>query len=82
MREIANTTKNWLPRSVSMRAWEIFNNYHILPYAGGWLDQPQWLLTDFENLWLIQEFHTLNSDLADGKSLPPLQGFVKGQSNG
>jgi hypothetical protein len=58
----------------SLRLWELCeaSNYALLPYAGGWLDQPQWFTDDVESLLLLAEWHRLNAKLPklEGKNLP------------
>lgn len=48
---IGKRYSNWLSRSdKSFKYWTFFeaSGYHLLPFAGGLADQPEWLLKDFE----------------------------------
>jgi len=80
MTEIVKALKGWLPRPDSVRAWEMFIAYRVLPYAGGYYDQPAYILEDFNALWLLQEWHELNNALANPATLPPVAGFIKANS--
>jgi hypothetical protein len=49
------------------------SDYVVLPYAGGWLDQPAWYIRDTEAFQLIEEHHSLVNKLpnAPGRKAPP-----------
>lgn len=39
------------------------SNYVVLPYSGGWLEQPAWVHRDFTLLKLLLEYHYTNLQL-------------------
>jgi hypothetical protein len=43
----------------SFDLWLIWrrSNYVVLPFAGGWLEQPFWVREDFLILDLVREYH-------------------------
>jgi hypothetical protein len=48
----------------SMEDWIIWrrSNYIVLPYAGGWREQPWWIRKDFLILDLVREYHDKQVD--------------------
>lgn len=58
--------KNWLPRDERtyrlFTLWEL-SDYKAYPYAGGLLDQPNWILDDFESYMEITEYNELGKEL-------------------
>lgn len=54
-----------------IECWLRFRNDGILPYAGGWLDQPAWVRHDFNQLDAIEAWHQIQNEKPD----PPQKGF-------
>ena len=49
-------------------SWDCFteyvkSGYNTLPYAGGWLDQPAWVLEDFALFRDLIDYHMFNEQL-------------------
>lgn len=51
-----------------LEAWQKYRDDHILPFAGGWLDQPEWVRHDFGILDAIEAFHLIQHEKADAPS--------------
>lgn len=51
----------------SYNAWVIWrrSNYAVLPFGGGWFDQPKWVHDDFLMLDLNRQWHDENSKRPD-----------------
>lgn len=67
---IAHIGQGWLPSkhsNMSLRAFieYIRSDYRTLPYAGGWLDQPKWIIDDFELYHNLLDFHMINESWGD-----------------
>lgn len=54
-----------------MRLFDLFDKTGILPYAGGWMQQPAWFVDDVEKILLLTEYEELNQSLPKA---PPMQG--------
>jgi hypothetical protein len=67
IQQIKKMLDGWQPLGgwESYRQYELMlaSNYAVLPYAGGWLDQPQWWLDDVDHFMLMDELMRLNSEL-------------------
>ncbi|MHC4558865.1 MAG: hypothetical protein ACYS80_16355 [Planctomycetota bacterium] len=53
---------DWIPRSdMSYFYWTFFevSNFTTLPYAGGLVDQPDWIMFDFSAYIEITEYNEL-----------------------
>lgn len=48
----------------SFDAWIIWrrSNYIVLPFAGGWLEQPWWIRRDFLTLDLLRQFNDIQAN--------------------
>lgn len=46
--------------SVSAFKAYIDSNYVVLPFSGGWLEQPSWVKHDFDLLKALLEYHYRN----------------------
>jgi len=56
-------------------SWEAWNNWTasnkaMLPFAGGWLDQPWWIRADFRTLNTVRLWHEANEQMTDSRTLP------------
>lgn len=40
-------------------AWQVWKAHHVLPYSGGWLEQPWWVREDFATLNAVEAWHQL-----------------------
>lgn len=69
MAEIKTYLEGWGPDLDEYYLYELWKEDRILPYAGGWLDQPVWIHTLFNNCALWDEWLTLNSKLPSTKGL-------------
>lgn len=57
----------WQPRSWSVYEWWVIwraSNYQTLPFAGGLVDQPAWLIDEFWMLNAVEEFYSLQEEMA------------------
>ena len=47
----------------AFNAWVIWrrSNYVVLPFTGGWLEQPEWVRDDFLMLDLARQWHDENA---------------------
>lgn len=67
LKDLNDVLSAWLPKSgdVLYQAWTWFkaSNYSCLPYAGGLLDQPVWVLNEFAMFDLIEEYYALSEEL-------------------
>lgn len=52
----------WGDGNAVFDAWCKWNDYRVLPFAGGWLDQPEWIRDDFNTLDLLEAWHMLQKD--------------------
>ena len=72
MRDIVEAIKGYVPKggNQSLNLWELWQDTRVLPFAGGWLDQPAWVLDDFNYFDLLHEWHYYNAKLSDATGLP------------
>jgi len=66
--QIEQALVGWRPKSeAAYEAWSFWraSNYQCLPYAGGYMDQPAWLLDEFAMFNLLDEFFRLQVELDD-----------------
>lgn len=73
MLEIERWLEEWCPSIDEYRAYEVWENYRVLPYAGGWLDQPESIHRLFSNCALWDEYLRLNSELPKLAGLPSFE---------
>lgn len=53
--------------NISHEAWLEYRETGVLPFADGWLAQPQWLLDDFHYYDLLKEYRALSPQIADAE---------------
>ena len=53
--------------NTSYETWLEYRETGALPFARGWLAQPQWLLDDFHYYDLLKEYRALSSQIAEAK---------------
>lgn len=58
--------RDWLPK-MGFQSLECFQIYVksgrvVLPFAGGWLDQPEWVHNDFRLFEKILDYHMYDLD--------------------
>lgn len=70
MREIETALNGWCPSVDEYVLYELWEAHRILPYAGGWLDQPLSIHRLFNNCGLWDEWLKLNQKLPSAKGLP------------
>ena len=46
-------------------AWLEYYHHNILPFAGGWLEQPKWIRDAFSTLNMVYNFHYYEKDIPD-----------------
>jgi hypothetical protein len=73
IQEIEKVLIGWQPKGeAAYEAWSFWraSDYACLPFAGGYLDQPAWIMDEFAMLNLTEEFFRLQYELQDlGKRL-------------
>lgn len=42
---------------MALEAWAAWKDYRVLPFTGGWLEQPAWVRGDFQTLDLLYAWH-------------------------
>lgn len=57
----------WAPTDTEWSAYEVWREHKILPYAGGWLEQPVSAYELFRRCGLLEELVKLNSGLREKK---------------
>lgn len=69
--DLRKALKGWLPAGgvESVYDYERFEAYHILPFSGGYREQPAWLLDDFKMLGLWFELARLLGRLTDASTV-------------
>lgn len=65
------------PDDVSLECWQVWRETSTLPYAGGWLDQPEWVRMDFRTFNLLEAFHILQARKAKTPTANPFVLFGK-----
>lgn len=63
MKDIEKWLEGWSPDLEMYHLYEIWENDHILPYAGGYLDQPVSIHRLFNNCALWDEYLKLQSEM-------------------
>lgn len=66
----------------SFDAWIIWrrSGYIVLPFAGGWLDQPEWLREDFLTLDLVRQWHDIQVEKPSIDHITdPYESYVNGR---
>jgi hypothetical protein len=48
----------------SLAWWKEYQERGVLPFAGGYAEQPAWVLEDFETLDLVYELECIPHDIA------------------
>lgn len=65
-KEIGKMLEDWMPRRgfESLECFQVYieSDRTILPFAGGWLDQPEWVREDFRLFKKILDYHILDLD--------------------
>jgi hypothetical protein len=84
IRELRAALKGWVPEGgmESMRLWEMFTEFKILPYSGGWLDQPGWFRRDVEMFMMKAELARHLEKLPKPKPGMAKMGQLTGAGNG
>ncbi len=54
--------------NISYEAWLEYRETGVLPFAHGWLAQPQWLLDDFHYYDLLREYRALSPQIVEAKT--------------
>lgn len=50
----------------------IYSERHLLPFSGGFLEQPQWVIDDFTLFDNVMDLVLLNAELPDVSHLPKI----------
>lgn len=81
--ELRKVLKGWLPAGgvESVYDYERFEARNILPFSGGYREQPAWLLDDFKMLGLWFELVRLNNRLTDSSKVRTTMQQVTGQDH-
>ena len=63
----ARLSNDWVPRG-GMASWSAFyeyvkSGYVTLPFYGGWLEQPTWIIEDFTLFRELLDYHLFNEQL-------------------
>lgn len=53
--------------NTSFECWLEYRDTGVLPFAGNWLEQPQWLLDDFSYYDLLKEYRSLPQQIGEAK---------------
>jgi hypothetical protein len=55
--------------NISFECWNEYKETGVLPFSGGWLEQPQWLIDDFHYYDLVKELRQLPLRIEDSKRM-------------
>lgn len=55
----------------TFESWQVWRTHHVLPYSGGWLEQPWWVRQDFATLNAALAWHELQAEKADAPETNP-----------
>lgn len=69
---IGHRLNEWVPRGgeLSFLAWLEYEATGVLPFQGGFLEQPLWVQQDFTLYRDIKMFHYLNEQLRSPQEVP------------
>ena len=67
MMAIKKELTGWCPTDIEIQVYEVWAAHKILPFAGGWLDQPEWVYELFRKHGLLDELVRLNNNLRSKK---------------
>jgi hypothetical protein len=59
LNKVLNDMTQYPHHPQSKRLWDEYAQHGVLPFAGGYLDQPQWWLDDVDYLELMYERETI-----------------------
>jgi hypothetical protein len=79
MLEIECELEGWGPDLEDYYLYELWYHRKILPYSGGWMDQPLWVHRLFNRCGLLDEYQGLNKKLPDAKGMPSLRDLAHKQ---
>jgi hypothetical protein len=56
--------------------WMQYKSFGTLPYPGCYLDQPMFIRRVFTHFTLLEQWHTLNSELPSTDGIPTLEALI------